>query len=42
MERLSQGEIEFITQCLKEGKPLPDGYRCTVPGKVFTPSWILK
>jgi hypothetical protein len=25
--RLSEQEIEFITQCLKEGKPLPDSYR---------------
>jgi len=25
--RLSEREIEFITQCLKEGKPLPDSYR---------------
>jgi len=31
MEQLSQSEIEFITQCLKEGKPLPDSYRYIVP-----------
>ena len=31
MERLSQSEIEFITQCLKEGKPLPDSYRYIIP-----------
>lgn len=31
MGRLSQSEIEFITQCLKEGKPLPDSYRYIIP-----------
>ena len=31
MERLSQSEIEFITQCLKEGKSLPDSYRYIIP-----------
>jgi len=31
MEQLSQGEIEFITQCLKEGKPLLDSYRYIIP-----------
>ncbi len=31
MEQLSQSEIEFITQCLKEGKPLPDSYRYIIP-----------
>jgi site-specific DNA-methyltransferase (adenine-specific)/adenine-specific DNA-methyltransferase len=31
MERLSQGEIEFITRYLKEGKPLPDSYRHIIP-----------
>jgi len=31
MNKLSQGEIEFITQCLKEGKPLPDSYRHIIP-----------
>ena len=29
--RLSEQEIEFITQCLKEGKPLPDSYRHIIP-----------
>lgn len=29
--RLSEQEIEFITQCLKEGKPLPDSYRYIIP-----------
>jgi len=29
--RLSKQEIEFIAQCLKEGKPLPDSYRYIVP-----------
>jgi DNA modification methylase len=29
--RLSAQEIEFITQCLKEGKPLPDSYRHIIP-----------
>ena len=28
---LSEQEIEFITQCLKEGKPLPDSYRYIIP-----------
>ncbi len=31
MGRLSQSEIEFITQCLKGGKPLPDRYRYIIP-----------
>ena len=31
MEQLSQSEIEFITRCLKEGKPLPDSYRYIIP-----------
>jgi len=31
MNKLSQSEIEFITQCLKEGKPLPDSYRYIIP-----------
>jgi len=31
MNKLSQSEIEFITQCLKEGKPLPDSYRHIIP-----------
>ncbi len=30
-ERLNEQEIEFITQCLKEGKPLPDSYRHIIP-----------
>jgi len=30
-ERLSEQEIEFIAQCLKEGKPLPDSYRYIIP-----------
>lgn len=30
-ERLSGQEIEFIAQCLKEGKPLPDSYRYIIP-----------
>ncbi len=29
--RLGEQKIEFITQCLKEGKPLPDSYRCLIP-----------
>ena len=28
---LSEQEIEFITRCLKEGKPLPDSYRHIIP-----------
>jgi DNA modification methylase len=31
MNQLSQSEIEFITQCLKEGRPLPDSYRYIIP-----------
>lgn len=31
MERLSEAEIEFVTCCLKEGKPLPDNYRYIIP-----------
>lgn len=34
MERLSQSEIEFITQCLKDGKPLPDSYRHIIPFEI--------
>jgi DNA modification methylase len=30
-ERLGKQEIEFITQCLKEGRPLPDSYRHIIP-----------
>lgn len=29
--RLSEEEVKFITQCLKEGKPLPDSYRYVIP-----------
>jgi DNA modification methylase len=29
--RLNEQEIEFVTQCLKEGKPLPDSYRHIIP-----------
>ena len=31
MEKLSKEEIEFITKCLKESKPLPDSYRYIIP-----------
>jgi len=31
MERLSEEEIKFITQCLAQGKPLPDSYRYIIP-----------
>ena len=31
MEQLNQEEIEFITRCLKEGRPLPDSYRHIIP-----------
>lgn len=31
MNRLSEDEIKFITQCLREGKPLPDSYRYLIP-----------
>jgi len=31
MNKLSREEIEFITKCLKEGKPLPDSYRYVIP-----------
>lgn len=31
MKKVSEGEIEFIAQCLKEGKPLPDSYRYIIP-----------
>jgi len=27
MNKLNKEEIEFVTKCLKEGKPLPDNYR---------------
>lgn len=31
MNSLSDKEIEFITKCLEEDKPLPDSYRYTIP-----------
>jgi adenine-specific DNA-methyltransferase len=31
MSNLSKQEIEFITKCLKENKPLPDNYRYIIP-----------
>jgi len=31
MNKLSTEEIEFITKCLKENKPLPDNYRYIIP-----------
>jgi site-specific DNA-methyltransferase (adenine-specific)/adenine-specific DNA-methyltransferase len=31
MNKLSEEEIKFITQCLKERKPLPDSYRHVIP-----------
>jgi len=31
MNNLSTEEIEFITKCLKENKPLPDSYRYVIP-----------
>lgn len=31
MNKLSEEEVKFITKCLKEGKPLPDGYRHVIP-----------
>ncbi|MFQ5835978.1 MAG: site-specific DNA-methyltransferase, partial [bacterium] len=31
MNKLSNEEIEFITKCLKEGKPLSDNYRYIIP-----------
>ncbi len=31
MSKLSKEEIEFITKCLKESKPLPDNYRYIIP-----------
>ena len=31
MRNLRKEEIEFITKCLKEGKPLPDRYRYIIP-----------
>jgi len=31
MNKLNKEEIEFITKCLKEGRPLPDKYRYVIP-----------
>lgn len=31
MNRLSEAEIKFITQCLEQGKSLPDSYRYLIP-----------
>jgi len=31
VEKLSKEKIEFITKCLKEGKPLPDSYKYIIP-----------
>ena len=31
MSKLNKEEIEFITQCPKQGKPLPDSYRYIIP-----------
>jgi len=31
MSKLSSEEIEFITKCLKENKPLPDTYGYVIP-----------
>jgi hypothetical protein len=31
MNKLSEEEIEFISKCLREGKPLPDSYRYIIP-----------
>ncbi|MBT9132717.1 MAG: Modification methylase DpnIIB [Firmicutes bacterium] len=31
MDQLSEEEIKFITQCLAQGKPLPDSYRYIIP-----------
>lgn len=39
---LSPSGIEFITQCLKEGKPLPDSYRYKIPARGFTQFSILR
>ena len=30
MNRLSEDEIKFITQCLREGKPLPEDYKASL------------
>lgn len=31
MGKLNKDEIEFITKCLKQGRPLPDNYRYIIP-----------
>ncbi len=31
MNKLGKEEIEFITKCLKEGKPIPDSYKYIIP-----------
>jgi len=31
MSKLNKEEIEFVAQCLKQGKPLPDSYRYIIP-----------
>jgi len=31
MNKLSKEEIELITKCLQENKPLPDNYRYIIP-----------
>jgi len=31
MNKLSREEIEFVTKCMKEGKPIPDSYRYIIP-----------
>jgi len=33
MSKLNKKEIEFVAQCLKQGKPLPDSYRYIIPFK---------
>lgn len=33
MNELNKEEIEFITQCLKGGKLLPDSYRYIIPSR---------
>ena len=31
MRKLSSEEIDFMTKCLKENRPLPDNYRYVIP-----------
>jgi len=31
MRKLNKEEIEFVAQCLKQDKPLPDSYRYIIP-----------